>query len=136
MVWDLAKEKQTMPFGFTKDDFKKAQKCPPGMHLATLTEVEDEYMNEKGTNIQKANFETDNGYIVPYWFNDKMPGPVFEFIGAADNITITEDNMPERINIKDYLHKRVAISVSHVKDKNNKIQAQIDNFFSADKVPF
>lgn len=125
-----------MAFDVTKEDLKKSQKCPVGMHLATLVEVEDEYLNEKGTNVQKCEFETDKGHIVPYWFNDKMVSAVLEFIAAADDIVLTEENMPSRIDLKDYKGKRVAISVSHTKDKNNKLQAQIDNFFSASKVPF
>lgn len=125
-----------MAFEFDKKDFKKSQKAPPGMYIATLIIVEEPYYNDKGTSIEKATFETDNGYEVPFWFNDKMPGLVYEFIGAADSITFNEDNVPTNIDLKEYVGKKVAISVSHKKDKNNKIQAQIDNFFSASKVPF
>jgi hypothetical protein len=122
-------------FEFSKDDLKKSQKCPAGMHVATLVEVEDEYMNDKGNTVQKCSFETLAGYFIPVWFNAKMPGPVFELVAAAEGITITEENMPSKIVLKDYIGKKVALSVSHAKDKNNKIQAQVDNFFNADKVP-
>lgn len=125
-----------MPFSFDKSDFRKSQKCPPGMHIATLVEVEEEYYNEKGTQVQRANFETDKGYDISTWFNDKMPSFMYEFVAAADDVTLTEDNAPTNIDLKEYVGKKVAISVSHGKDKNNKVQAQIDNFFSAAKVPF
>jgi len=125
-----------MPFTVNKQDLKKSQKCPPGMHLFTLTEVEDEYFNEKGTKVQRVDFESDGGYIVPYWFNDKFSSNLLEFIQAADGITLDMNMEDLDIDLKDYKGKKVAGSVSHVKDKNNKIQAQIDNFFSPDKVPF
>lgn len=123
-----------MAFTIEKDDIKKSQKCPPGIHKATLTLVEDVYYNEKGTEIQKCEFETEEGYIVPVWFNNKMLGPIIEFVEAADKVKLTEDTS---VDLKKYEGTgKVCISVSHIKDKNNKIQAQIDNFFSADKVPF
>lgn len=123
----------------TKQDLQKSQKCPPGMHLAELVEVEEEYVSEKsGATVQKCVFETNAGYQVPVWFNDKVMTNLFEFVEAADNIKLsmdTIDDMPP-IDLKNYLHKKVAISVSHVKNDKNQIFPQIDNFFAADKVPF
>lgn len=107
------------------------------MHLATLVAVDEPYINDKGTEIQKADFETDAGYSVPKWFNDKFVSDLFEFVEAADKIKFDANNFKEiELDLKRYVGKKVAISVSHQKDKNAKIQAQIDNFFSADKVPF
>ena len=106
------------------------------MHLATLTSVEDEYQNDKGTNIQKCDFETDSGYTIPKWFNDGFMSDLIEFVEAADNIKFDPENTDTDIDLHDYVGKKVAIQVSHGKDKNNKIQAQIDNFYTADKVPF
>jgi hypothetical protein len=128
-----------MAFKLNKDVLAKSAKCPTGMHIATLTEVEDTYFSEKGTEVQKANFETDKGYNIPMWFNgsDMGLGQILEFVQAADDVTFTADNMAELdINLKEYVGKKVCLSVSHGKDKNNKVQAQIDNFFSAKKVPF
>jgi hypothetical protein len=108
------------------------------MHLGELIEVEEEYISEKGAQVQKCSFETKAGYLVPVWFNDKVMTNLFEFIEAADNVKLnmdTIDDMPP-INLKEYLHKPVAFSVSHVKNDKNQIFTQIDNFFSADKVPF
>lgn len=127
-----------MAFNFTTTDVRKSQKCPVGMHIATLTEVEEPYFNAKGTTVQKVNFETDKGYSVPYWFNDKFMANLIEFVEAADNIKFDPEaeNTDVSIDLKNYIGKKLAIAVSHRKDDNNKIQAQIDNFFSADKVPF
>ena len=122
-----------MTFDVTKKDIAQAQKCPPGMHKATLIEVDESYFNEKGTEIEKATFETTKGHSVPYWFNNKMLSSVIEFVEAADNVKLEENTA---INLKDYIGKQVCISVSHRADKNNKPQAQIDTFYSADKVPF
>lgn len=126
-----------MSFKPTVEDLKRSQKCPAGMHRATLITVDDEYFNDKGTSIQKCEFETENGHIVPFWFNDKMMGMILEFVSAADKTVITEDMLADMdIELREYKGKAVALSVSHVKDKNNKLQAQIDNFFNEDKVPF
>lgn len=122
-----------MAFEVTKDDIKKSQKCPPGMHIATLVSVEKEYLNEKGTTVQRVDFDTDGGYSVPYWFNDKMTSSLIEFAEAADNVKLDADTS---IELMDYKGKKVCLSVSHAKDKNNKIQAQIDNFYPSDKVPY
>lgn len=126
-----------MAFKLTAEDLKKSAKCPVGMHLATLVAVDEPYLNDKGTEIQKADFETDQGYSVPKWFNDKFISDLFEFVEAADKIKFDANNFKEtELDLRNYKGKKVAISVSHQKDKNNKVQAQIDNFFSADKVPF
>lgn len=128
-----------MAFKITKDDLKKSQRCPPGTHVATLVEVEEPYISENsGCTVQKCVFETDKGHQVPVWFNDAVTANLIEFVEAADNVKMNMDNidsMPE-IELKDYKGKRVAIAVSHNKDGKGKIQANIDNFFSADKVPF
>lgn len=126
-----------MPFELTPEDLKRSQKCPPGMHIFTVTAVDEEYLNDNGTTVQRMEFESDKGYMVSTWFNNKFQSSVIEFVQAADKITFTEESIKNvKINLKDYLGKKVAGSVSHRKDNNNKIQAQIDNFFSADKVPF
>lgn len=122
-----------MAFDVTKSDIKKSQKCAPGMHIATLITVDEQYLNEKGTTVQKVEFDTDSGYSIPYWFNDKMTSSLIEFAEAADNCKLSEDTS---IELKDYKGKKVCLSVSHAKDKNNKIQAQIDNFYSSEKVPY
>lgn len=124
-----------MAFNFSKDDFRKSQKCPAGMHIATLVEVEEPYIKDNGNEVQKCWFETSAGHQVPYWFNKNMPGPVFEFTGAADNVVFTEENAPENIELKEYKGKRVAISVSH-RQTDKGIMPNIDAFYSADKVPF
>lgn len=109
------------------------------MHLGFLAEVEDEYISDSKSKctVVPCTFETDAGFQVKVWFNDAVMSNLIEFIEAADNFKINMDNVDQlpAINLKDYIGKRVAFSVSHVKDKNNKIQAQIDNFFSADKAP-
>lgn len=125
-----------MAFKPTADDLKRSQKCPAGMHIATLTEVQDEYLKENGNTVQEVDFETDKGYIVKHWFNAKMMQDIIAFVQAADNVTFTEESLPDNLDLKEYKGKKVCISVSHAKDKNNKVQAQIDDFFSADKVPF
>jgi hypothetical protein len=124
-------------FKVTKEDLKKSQKCPVGMHVGTLVEVEEQYFNEKGTSVQKCVFETDAGYQVPVWFNDKVMSNLIEFVEAADKIKLDMATMADMdIRLENYKGRRVAFSVSHQKDKNNKMQSQIDNFFNADKVPF
>lgn len=126
-----------MAFSITKEDLKKSQKCPAGMHFATLVEVEEPYKSEKGVEVQKCVFETDKGYSVPVWFNDAVLANLIEFIGAADKVTFDLETMATmNIDLKKYKGKRVALSVSHVKDKNGKVQSQIDNFFNSDRVPF
>lgn len=126
-----------MPFTLTPEDLKKSQKCPPGMHIFTITKVGDEYLNDNGTTVQQMDLETDKGYIVSTWFNNKFQSNIIDFIQAVDKVTLTPETIKDlTIDLKDYQGKRVAGAVSHMKDKNNKIQAQIDNFFSADKVPF
>lgn len=124
-------------FNLTKEDLQKSQKCPPGMHIATLTEVEEPYISPKsGCDVQKVVFETSKGYSVPNWFNSTVLGPLFEFIEAADNIKFDVDNMKEiSVDLKKYIGKKVCISVSHRKE-DGKVYAQVDSFFSADKVPF
>jgi hypothetical protein len=107
------------------------------MFVTTLIEVEEPYVNDKGTTVQRANFETDAGHVVPKWFNDAVLRDLIEFVEAADHVKFDMETMEDLpIELKNYIGKKVAISVSHVKDKNNKVQAQIDNFFSADSVPF
>lgn len=126
-----------MAFKLNKQELQKSQKCPPGLHPATLVEAEEMYVSEKGAEVQKCIFETDAGYQVPVWFNDKVMSNLIEFVEAADKVKFDMENMEEvDINLKKYVGKKVYISVSHVKDKNNKIQAQIDNFYNSDKVPF
>lgn len=127
-----------MAFDITPQDLKKAQKCPPGMHIFTLVEVEEPYLKENGNEVQKADFESDKGHVVPTWFNSSFKANLIEFIQAADNIILTDEmlrTLPP-VDLKNYIGKKVAASVSHRRDNNNKVQAQIDNFFSADKVPF
>lgn len=127
-----------MAFKVTAEDLKKSIKCPPGMHLAKLVTVEAPYFNEKQTEVQRVDFETDKGYSVPYWFNNKMTSSIFEFVQAADKVTFTPETMQEmEIELADYVGKEVAISVSHNKsEKDGKINCQIDNFYQAGKVPF
>lgn len=107
------------------------------MRVFTLVATGKPYKNEKGTTIEQADFESDDGYIVPFWFNDKMMGEVLKFVQAADGITFdTEgEDLPE-INIKDYIGKKVACEIVHGKDNNNKTVAQISDWFTADSVPF
>lgn len=126
-----------MSFTLTKQDLKKSALCPPGMKLFTLVEVEPQYVSKKGTSTQKCDFESDEGYVVPTWFNAAVLNNLFEFIAAADHITFDMEKM-ETISVKleDYKGKRVAGSVSHRKTDDGKIVAQIDNFYDADKVPF
>lgn len=126
-----------MAFKLTAEDLKKSAKCPVGMHLATLVVAEEPYISEKGNETQKCDFETDQGYTISKWFNEKFTGDLFEFVAAADKIKFDATTFKEtEIELKNYRGKKVAISVSHGKDKNGKVQANIDNFFSADKIPF
>lgn len=139
-----------MSFKPTKKDLQRSAICPVGMHLVTAVAVGKEYLNEGGTQVQQVDFETSEGYIVPKWFwysvKKQMLDPdVLKFVQAADNMTFDlekisddgegEDALPE-IELKDYEGKKVAISVSHQKDKNGKVQPNIDEFFTADSVPF
>lgn len=126
-------------FDITKDDLKKSQLCPVGLHLFTVVEVEDEYENAKGTTVQKVNFESEKGYQISYWFNDAMLSSVIEFISAADNINLDMETFAGmQVNLKDYVGKKFAGNVVHEKRKDggNKVNAVIENFYSADKVPF
>lgn len=126
-----------MSFKVTPQDVKKSQKCSPGMHIFTLVAVEEPYLSEKGNTVQKCDFESDKGYVVSKWFNNVFMGDLVEFVECADDINIDPEKMSDMdIELKDYIGKKVAGSVSHGKDKNNKMQANIDNFFSAKKVPF
>lgn len=126
-----------MAFDLTPEDLKKSQKCPPGMHMMTVREVGDEYFNDNQTTVQQMDLETDKGYFVSTWFNNKFKSNIIEFVEAADRIKFTDESIKNvKIDLKNYVGKTVVGSVSHRKDKNNKIQAQIDNFFSSDKVPF
>lgn len=126
-----------MAFQVTKKDLIKSQKCPPGMHIFELITVDEPYLKDNGVTVQKCEFESDTGHIVPVWFNSSVMDNMFEFVQAADKITLNPETMGEmEIELKDYLHKKVAGMVSHGPDKNGKIQHQIDNFYNADKVPF
>lgn len=128
-----------MGFKPTKKDLQRSALCPVGMHLFTVVSTEKPYLNEKGTKIEKVDFETNEGYLVPIWFNDKMLDSLLKFVEAADNIRFDlekdGDNLPE-IELRDYVGKKVAGSVSHRKDNDGKPKAQIDEFFTADSVPF
>jgi len=125
-----------MAFKPTKKDLQRSQTCPAGMKLFTLINVETSYLKENGNEVQQCDFETDDGYIVPVWFNSKMLSTVLNFVQAADGIKFEIDDRLPEVELRDYLGKKVAGSVSHRKDDNGKIQAQIDEFFTADKVPF
>jgi hypothetical protein len=126
-----------MAFKITKDKLKQSVMCPVGTHLMTLIEVEDEYISAKGTNVQPALFETDSGYQIKTWFNDAVMRQLIEFVEAADNIKFNMEKMEDvSINLKEYVGKRVAGVVSPGTDKNGKPVVQIDNFYSAEKVPF
>lgn len=127
-----------MSFKMTKADLKKSALCPPGMHAATLIEVEAAYVKpDNGNTVQKCDFETDAGYVISAWFNAKMMASLFEFVQAADKVTFNLETMEDMsIELKEYKGKRVTISVSHVKNKDGKINAQIDNFYEEGKIPF
>ena len=133
-----------MSFKPTKKDLQRSAICPVGMHLVTAVSVGKEYLNDSGTQVQQVDFETTDGYIIPKWFwysvKKQMLDPdVLKFVQAADNITFDMekdgDNLPE-IELKDYEGKKVAVSVSHQKDNNGKVQPNIDEYFTADSVPF
>jgi len=125
-------------FKITKDDLKKSQKLVPGMHIVTLTQVEEPYFNEKGTAVQKVEFETDKGVVQPYWFHQTDMGlrSLIEFIEAADDIKLDSELPDTDIELRNYIGKKVCIATSMGKDKNGKNQINIDNFYSAKKVPF
>lgn len=123
---------------------QRAALCPVGMHLFTVVSVGKEYLNEAGTQVQQVDFESQEGYIVPKWFwyspKKQMLDPdVIKFVQAVDNITFNVekdgDDMPE-IKLEEYIGKKFAGSVSHQKDNNGKPQANIDEYFTADAVPF
>lgn len=137
MAYAEKQKENKMAFKIDAEDLKKSQKCPVGMHIATLTEVGKPYFNDKQTEIQQCFFETEKGYTTPYWFNNKMVSSILEFVQAADKVTFDAATMAEMdIELSDYIGKKVAISVSHIKDKNGKLQSQIDNFFNSEAVPF
>lgn len=123
-----------MAFKPTKKDYLKAQLCPVGMRLLTLTDVEKPYLNDKGTEIQKCDFEDSEGYIISNWFNDKMLDTLINFVESADNVKLDPENMPV-IELRDYIGKKVAASISHRK-VDDKMRTSIDEFYTADKVPF
>lgn len=124
-------------FKLNKESLLKSAICPPGMTKGELVKVGEQYVSAKGATVQQADFETEKGYSVSVWFNDKVMANLFEFVAAADKVTFDPDNMQEtEIDLKDYLHKPVVFNVSHRKTDDGKVVAQIDNFYSADKVPF
>jgi hypothetical protein len=129
-----------MGFKLTKADLKKSALCTPGMHSFTLVKVNEPYLKEGKngpTTVQQCDFESAEGYVVPVWFNTVVMSNLFEFVAAADNVVFDMEKFEDvDIELKDYVGKKVAASVSHRVDNNNKPQAQIDNFYSADKVPF
>lgn len=127
-----------MAFDVTPQDLKKSQKCPPGMHIAAITECEEPYYSEKNILTQKVWFETQKGYTIATWFNASVQANQIEFMEAADKVKFDMDSFKgTSFDPKNYIGKPVCISVSHQKSqKDGKIYAQIDNFFSADKVPF
>lgn len=126
-----------MSFKLTKGDLQKSVLCPVGMHTFTLTVVEEPYVSGKGASVQKCDFETDAGYTVSTWFNDKVMQNLFEFVAAADKVTFKlEDFVETKVELKDYKGKRVCGSVSHRKTDEGKIVSQIDNFYEEGKVPF
>jgi hypothetical protein len=126
-----------MAFNLTKKDLKKSATCPPGMHPATLIKVEEPYVKDNGNTVQKCEFETDSGYIIPTWFNANMTSSIFEFVAAADKITFDIDKFSDiTVELKDYKDKKVAISISHRKGDDGRIMASIDNFYEDGKVPF
>lgn len=126
-----------MGFKLTKDDLKKSALCPPGIHNFTLVNIEEPYVKPNGNTVQKCDFETDNGYVIPVWFNANMISSIFDFVAAADKVTFSLDTFSEmEIDLKNYKGKRVSGNVSHRADDNNKPQAQIDSFYAEGKVPF
>lgn len=124
-----------MSFQVSKQDIKKSQRCPQGMNIFTLVTVDDAYTNAKGTMVQKADFESEDGYCVSFWFNDKMLGMIIEFVAAADDVDAMGIDAGD-IELKDYLDKKVAAMIVHSKDDKGKLQASIENFFSTSKIPF
>lgn len=126
-----------MAFKLTKSDLKKSVLCPVGMHTFTLVNLGEPYLSAKGTSVQQAEFETDAGYSVSTWFNDKVTSNLFEFVAAADKVTFKiEDFTETEVELKDYKGKKVCGSVSHRKTDDGKIVAQIDNFYEEGKIPF
>lgn len=130
-----------MSFKLNKEQLLKSGLCPPGLTKSTLVKVYEPYLKDSKQGpmtVQQVDFETEKGYTIPYWFNSVVMGSLFEFVAAADKVTFNPDTMEDMdIDLKDYLHKEVVISVSHAKsEKDGKIRAQIDNFYQEGKVPF
>ena len=126
-----------MSFTLTKTDLKKSALCPPGLAPITLVAVEESYLKPNGVTVQKCDFETDKGYIVPVWFNDKVPTNMIEYVQAADKITFDLENMSDfSFNPKEYIGKTCVGNISHRKTDDGKVVAQIDNFYETGKVPF
>lgn len=124
-------------FKLTKTDLKKSAICPPGMHALTLITVDEPYKKPSGIEVQKCEFETDNGHVVPVWFNSTVMTNLFEFVAAADKVAFNVETFTDtEVDLKDYKGKKVAGSVSHRKTDDGKIVAQIDNFYEDGKVPF
>lgn len=126
-----------MAFKVTKQDLKKSITCPPGYHSFTLVNLEEPYVKPSGISVQKAEFESSAGYVVPTWFNSTVMANLFEFVAAADKVKFDMESFEDtEIELKNYLGKKVAGSVSHRKTDDGKIVAQIDNFYEDGKVPF
>lgn len=125
-----------MAFKVTKQDLKKSQLCPPGMHNFTLITVKESYLKPNGVTVQETEFETDAGYIVKVFFNSTVMTNLFEFVAAADKITFDLTTFEDmEIELKDYIGKKVSGSVSH-ETREGKTYAGIDNFYQEGKVPF
>jgi hypothetical protein len=126
-----------MSFKLNKEGLLKSATCPPGLTKFTLVVVEEPYVSKKGATVQKCDFESEKGYTVSVWFNSAVMGNLYEFVEAADDAKFDPTKMGEiDLNLKEYIGKEVVGSVSHRKDDNGKVQAQIDNFYTVDKVPF
>jgi hypothetical protein len=123
-------------FKVTKEDVKKSAICPPGMHISTVISVEEPYYNDNKTLVQRMDLETASGHTLIKFFNNKFTSDIIEFVQAADNIVLGDDMGDMDVDLADYIGKKIAVAVSHGKDKNDKIQAQVVNFYPADKVPF
>lgn len=127
-----------MGFKLTKTELKKTALCPPGMRDLTLITVEEPYIKPaNGCKVQKCEFESKDGYILPVWFNDSVMANLFEFVAAADKVTFDMDKFEDTdVELKEYIGKEVVGSISHRKTDEGKIVTQIDNFYQTGKVPF
>lgn len=126
-----------MAFKVTAQDLKKSQICPPGMREFTLVTVKESYIKQaNGVTVQETEFESTDGYTVKVFFNSAVLSNLFEFVAAADKVTFDPANFADReIELKDYIGKKVAGSVSHTV-REGKTYPGIDNFYQEGKVPF